>query len=257
MRYKIITTRGIDIARQSLKEKTPPPDLTPHEVVVGSGDLLEDTVLVNLAVRIRIAQDKLAKSKAPPEELDRLCFSDVHESIPLDELLCADASFWTRFAVIHLSDVISKRFPGRLGQTNLDNYGLGARRECWPYKMWVRGRLSYVEGARDPYALGRLGGVEFWTSHVHRQNFMSVPGLFRAVVEFQYPSKLKGKPFLFEGEENPDKGGYPGIRTLVKRLKENWATVEYLLLNDRSIKSLLALHGKGLRKPDGKPAKFS
>jgi hypothetical protein len=257
MRYRIINNRGLDEARELIKERKPLPDLSTRDVVVGGGDLLEESVLVDLANRIRESQGKLAKLKASPEELDRKCFADVHETIPRDELLCADGLFWTRFAIVHLSDVISKRFPGRLGKVNLDNYGLGTRRECWPYKLWVRGRLSHGTGGRDKYALGHLGGVEFWTSHVHRQNFMAVPGVLRAVVQLQYPAKLKGRPFLFEGEENPEKGGYPGIRTLIKRLKENWATVEYLMLDDRSVRSLLVLHGKGLRKPDGKPAKIS
>jgi hypothetical protein len=256
MRYRIITGRGMDAAREALKERKEIPDLSQHEAVVGSGDLLEESVLSGLADRIRKLQGQVSKAKDPPEELDRLSFDEVHSTIPSDELLCADGQFWARFAVVHLSDVIRKRFPGRKGKTNLDNFGLGSRRECWPYKLWVRGHLACDEDAKDRYALGRLGGVEFWTSHVHRQNFMAVPHVFCAVMRFQYPPRLKGKPFLFEGEENPEKGGYPGIRTLIKRLKENWATVEYLLLDEPAAEDLLALHGKGLRRPDGTPAKL-
>jgi hypothetical protein len=255
MRYRILTQSGIDAARTALQQREPVPDLNSHEAIIGSGDHLDEEVLAELAQRIRKVQAQVGKDKDPPEEVDRLCFEDVHTSIPADELLCADVRFWMRFAIVHLADVVQKRFPGRKGKTNLDNFGLGSRRECWPYKLWVRGHLAFEEGEVDPYALGRLGGVEFWTSHVHRQNFMAVPQVFRAVMRMQYPPRLKGKPYLFEGEENPDKGGYPGIRTLIKRLRENWATVEYLLLDNEAVKGLVAQHSNGLRKPDGTIAK--
>jgi hypothetical protein len=255
MRYRILIQSGIEAVRNALQERQPVPALSSHEVVVGSGEPLDEAALAGLAQRIRKIQAQVAKDKEPQEEVDRLCFQAVHSTIPADELLCADVRFWTRFAVVHLADVIQKRFPGRKGKTNLDNFGLGSRRECWPYKLWVRGHLAFEEGAADPYALGRLGGVEFWTSHVHRQNFMVVPQVFRAVMRLQYPPRLKGKPYLFEGEENPGKGGYPGVRTLIKRLRENWATVEYLLLDDEAAKTLVAHHSNGLRKPDGTIAK--
>lgn len=257
MRYRILMHSGLEAARDALQQKTPLPDLTAHEVVIGAGDTLDEDVLGGLAQRIRKAQAQVVKDKHSPEELDRICFEDVHSTLPQDELLCADVRFWTRFALVHLADVIQKRFPGRRGKTNLDNYGLGSRRECWPYKLWVRGHLAFEKDSSDPYAIGRLGGVEFWTSHVHRQNFMAVPQLFRAVMRMQYPPRLKGKPYLFDGEENPEKGGHPGIRTLIKRLRENWATVEYLLLDEKAVQDLLVQHSNGLRKPDGTPAKAS
>lgn len=257
MRYRVLTSGGLEAAREALKDRKALPDLSQHEAVIGVGDSLDENVLKDLAQKIRKQQEQLSKSKDPPEELDRLCFESVHTAIPADDLLCADVQFWTRLAVVHLADVIQKRFPGRKGKTNLDNYGLGSRRECWPYKLWVRGHLAFDEKAKDPYALGRVGGVDFWTSHVHRQNFMAVPQVFRAVVRLQYPPRLKGKPFLFEGEENPEKKGFPGIRTLIKRLRENWATVEYLLLDEPAVDDLLALHGEGLRRPDGTAAKIS
>jgi hypothetical protein len=257
MRYRILTTAGLDAAREALKERKAIPDLSQHEAVVGAGAALEESVLEGLAQKIRKQQEHVSKGKAPAEELDRLSFDAVHATIPAEALLCADVRFWMRFAVVHMADVIQKRFPGRKGKTNLDNFGLGSRRECWPYKLWVRGHLAFEEDAKDPYALGRLGGVDFWTSHVHRQNFMTVPQVFRAVVRLQYPPRLKGRPFLFDAEENPDKGGYPGIRTLIKRLRENWATIEYLLLDEPAVKDLLALHGEGLRTPDGTRAKIS
>jgi hypothetical protein len=252
MRYAILVSKGIEVAREALSQRQKVPDLSAFEAVVGAGDPLDESILKTVASKIRKAQAELSKKKLGPEELDRVCFDVLHAAIPRDQLLLADMGFWTRFAIVELADVIHTRFPGRLGKTNLDNFGLGSRKECWPYKLWVRGELAYDENGKDKYHLGRLGGVEMWTSHVHRQNFMTVRQLFRSVFTFQFPEELKGKPYLFEGEEAEAKGGKPGIRTLIKRLRENWASVEYSLLTEREATALVRIHSKGLHRADGK-----
>jgi hypothetical protein len=253
VRYKVISRAGQDIAREFLRERKRMPDLAAHEVVVGVGDALDDSVLSALASKIRKVQTELAKAKQPAEELDRRCFDLVHEALNVDDpLLISDMGFWSRFAILELTDVIYSRFPGRKGQINLDNFGLGSRKECWPYKLWVRGQLAFDPTAKDKYTVGRLAGVDVWTSHVHRQNFMSIRTIFRGVFRFQYPKELKGKPLLFEGEEEPEKGGVPGLRTLIKRLRENWASVEYSFLSESEAADLVRLHGRGLCRADDK-----
>jgi hypothetical protein len=94
--------------------------------------------------------------------------------------------------------------------------------------------------------VGKVGSIDMWTSHVHRQNLMSARVMFRAVMALQYPKHLRGQPLLFDGDERPAKGGVPGLRTLITRLKENWATVEYALLSDEEASSLLTMHCAGL-----------
>jgi hypothetical protein len=254
MRYRILTTAGLELARKALVNRAKVPDLTMHEAVVGSGDIFEDKVLADVASAIRRAQQRAKRRGQGADEVDRHCFEVVHRRLPSDELMLANMAFWSRFAIVHLSDAIYARFPGRKGKTNLDNFGLGSRKECWPYKLWVRGAVSFEPSRKDPYAMGRIGGVEMWTSHVHRQNFMTVPQVFRGVMRFQYPPRLKGRPFLHEGEEDSGKGGFPGVRTLIKRLKENWASVEYSLLDEKDVGRLVRRHSKGLCKPDGKKA---
>jgi hypothetical protein len=220
--------------------------------MVGAGDQFDESSLKTIAAKIRRIQAEGAKVGKPPEEIDARCFDLLHESLPRDELLLADMGFWARFAIVELADVINARFPGRKGKTNLDNFGLGSRKECWPYKLWVRGELAFDEKAKDKYALGRFGGVDVWTSHVHRQNFMSIRPMFRSVLEFQYPSDLKGRPLLYEGEEDPKKGGVQGFRTLIKRLRENWASVEYTCLSQSEAAGLVRFHSRGLHRADDK-----
>ena len=253
MRYRVLSKEGIDAAREALSQRTPVPDLSECEITAGAGEFLDEEVLKTLAGKIRKIQAEVSKSKLGFEELDRRSFDIIHEVIPRDEtLLLADMGFWTRFAIVYLEEIIHARFPGRKGKTNLDNFGLGSRKECWPYKLWVRGEISYDEKASDKYRLGRFGGVDMWTSHVHRQNFMNIRPIFRGVLTFQYPAELKGAPLLFEGEEDEEKGGRPGLRTLIKRLRENWACVEYTMLSDAEAKALVRIHSKGLFKSDGK-----
>lgn len=252
MRYRVLSKQGIDLARSALMERKKVPDLSAYETTAGSGEILADSVLDTLAARIRKAQMGLAKTKASPEDLDRECFDMVHKDLPRDEMLLGDTDFWTRFAITRLAEVIYWRFPGREGGINLDNFGLGKRKECWPYKLWVRGELSYDERGSDKYAMGRSGGVDIWTSHVHRQNFMTIQPMFRSVFAFQYPKELKGKPLLFEGEEDPKKKGVTGFRTLIKRLRENWASVEYACLNEKEANALVRIHSKGLHRADDK-----
>ena len=251
MRYRVLTKGGLDVSRPLLAERQAVPDLSQYEQLLGSGDAFDESLLGAIAEKIRKEQGKIKREKLPLEELDRRCFDIVHGSLPRDELLLSDMAFWSRFAIRHLSDVIYVRFPGRMGKVNLDNFGLGSRKECWPYKLWVRGELSYESHATDKYEFGRVGSIDVWTSHVHRQNFMSIKPMLRSVFDFQYPRRLKGKPFLWEGEEDSKKGVL-GIRTLIRRLSENWASVEYSTLSDTDAEALVQIHSKGLHLANDK-----
>lgn len=253
MRYRVLSKEGLDVARAALDQRSKVPSLDAYEIWKGTGDPFDEAVLENVATRTRAIQLQVSKEKEAPEELDRRCFEIIHSAIPSDErLMLGDMAFWTRFAITKLANVIYARFPGRKGRINLDNFGLGSRKECWPYKLWVRGELSFDKGAKDQYAVGRLGGVDIWTSHVHRQNFMSIRPIFLGVFAFQYPKSLKGKPLLFEGVENPQQHGVPGFRTLIRRLSENWASVEYSSLDRAEAEVLVRIHSKGLHRADDK-----
>lgn len=249
MRYKVLSQKGQELARAAIGRKEAIPDLTEYESAVGYNEPLDEKILAKLADEIRRRLASMEKKGAQVSELDAACFDLVHSAIPREPLLVGDFGFWTRFAINELADVIYKRFPGRKGQMSPANFGLGHRTECWPYKLWVRGELSFQEGIRDPYALGRLGKTEFWTSHVHRQAFMNNRTVLHSVLNFQYP---KGKALLWEGEEDPKKKGKSGVRTLIKRLCENWASVEYALLSETEATTLVRSHSRGLHRTDGK-----
>jgi hypothetical protein len=256
MKYKIIDTAiAGELARAKLRGE--PVDFSEHEKEVGKGAPLSDAVLAAIAKDIDKLKRSIEKKKGDREELDRQAFELVHRKLPNAPDVLGDSRFWIRFALVYLFDVIVWRFPGKsTSGFNLENLGLGAsmrkRGENYPYKLWVRGELSRKEKGADPYKFGRFGGIDFWTSHIHRQGFAKSRAIATELIQFQYPVELKGRPRLWPGEEDAAKAKR-GIRTLVKRIRRLWATVEYTLLDAKEIQKLLRELSRGLRGPDGKP----
>lgn len=242
------------LAREILEGSTP--NFTQYEQELGKGTALGDTVLADLARRITKEKRAIEKRDDPRESLDAVAFEIVHTGLPFDADMLGDSRFWTRFALVFLFDVIRWRFPGK-GEKgfNLENLGIGRserkQAENFLYKLWVRGELSRTSDSKDPYQLGRWGSIDFWTSHIHRQGFANCRAIATELIKFQYPPQLKGKPRLLPGEEDLTKGKI-GVRTLVKRVRRLWATVEYTLLQSDEVKAIINELSKGLTAADGK-----
>jgi hypothetical protein len=256
MKYKIVDNQvAQQIASTLLAGESV--DFAQYDQEIGKGSSLSESALKGLAEEIRRLKKNMEKKKGNREELDRQAFELIHRRMPNDPDMLGDIRFWVRFALVHLFDVITWRFPGKGGGGfNLENLGVSSstrgRLENYPYKLWVRGELSRASKGKDPYRLGRYGKVDFWTSHIHRQGFTKCRSIASEFIQFQYPDKLKGKPRLWEGEEEPATAKF-GIRTLVKRIKRMWATVEYTLLDPAEAQRLLKELSRGLKGPDGKP----
>jgi hypothetical protein len=223
---------------------------------VGQGQPLADTILQDIANKVNAIRKVLDKKKMDREELDREAFEVIHRGLPQDPDILGDMRFWARFATLFLFDVVVWRFPGRgEGGFNIENLGLSssARGQAgnYVYNLWIRGELSRVARARDPYRLGRVGTIDFWTSHVHRQGFSKSRDFAREFIQFQYPEEMKGRPRLWAGEENKGTGRF-GVRTLVKRVRRMWATIEYGLLESAEHQKLLREMARGLKGADGK-----
>ena len=254
MKYKIIDMQMAgELARSKLSGESV--DFEKHEQEVGSGQSLLDSVLVAIAQDINKMRKEIEKEKGDRTELDRIAFEVVHRKLPNDPDMLGDSRFWGRFALVFLFDAIVWRFPGKKAGFNLENLGLsvsvGRRRENYLYKLWMRGELSRQEKNGDSYRLGRFGDIDFWTSHIHRQGFSNCRSIAMELIQYQYPPAQKGVPRLFHGEEDPASGKF-GVRTLVKRVRRLWATVEYALLESAEIQALLKELSKGLKGPDGK-----
>jgi hypothetical protein len=66
VRYRILSKEGIDVARAALNERKRVPNLAAFEVVVGSGDQFDDSILETLSARIRKIQAQVDKDQRPP-----------------------------------------------------------------------------------------------------------------------------------------------------------------------------------------------
>ncbi len=254
MKYKIIDMdKAPEIAREKLAGKTG--SFAEHEREIGTGSPLSETVLTSIATDIRKHMKAIEKRGEDREDLDALAFDIIHKKLPPDPDMLGDGRFWARFALVFLFDVVVWRFPGKgAAGFNIENLGIGksVRRQAenYLYKLWVRGELCRIEKAKDPYQLGRLGSIDFWTSHIHRQSFSNCRNVALEIIRFQYPPKLKGRPYLLPSVEDVA-AKKRGIRTLVKRVRRVWATVEYTLLESNEIQELLKDLSKGLTVANG------
>lgn len=255
MKYKILDQNAATrLARELLDGKHP--TFADDEQEVGIGTSFSDKILTAIAKAIAKQRDVIEKNNWNKESLDAVAFEIVHKSLPFDPDMLADEGFWTRFALVYVFDLIRWRFPGRGPKGfNLENVGIAPgkskRSENYLFKLWVRGELSRTPGDKDEYRLGRYGSIDFWTSHIHRQGFPACRQMAVELIRFQYPPERKGQPRLFHGEEDVPNGKI-GVRTLVKRIRRLWATVEYTLLKSDELRALITELSKGLKAADGK-----
>jgi hypothetical protein len=254
MKYKIIKPDQVTNLARALLDGGKPA-WSDFELEVGSGTLLAEQILYAIAGGINKQRSLIDEKGLPRENLDAIAFEIIHKGRPSDGDMFGDPRFWTRFALVYLFEVIKWRFPGKGTKGfNLENVGVGSARrqtENYAYKLWIRGDISQLRDQKDPYKLGRFGDVDFWTSHIHRQGFANCRDVAAELIRFQYPPELKGQPRLLPGNEDPSKGKI-GIRTLVKRIRRLWATVEYALLAADEIRAILQELSKGLSLADGK-----
>jgi len=255
MKYKILEHGvAVQLAMDLLEGKQP--NFAKHDQEVGAGPVLVDSLLATIANAVMKQRAKVDKNNWPKETLDAIAFEIIHKTLPPDYDMLADDRFWSRFALVYLFDLIKWRFPGKAPKGfNLENVGIGSSRtkrsENYLFKLWVRGELSRLVGDADPYKLGRHGSVDFWTSHIHRQGFPACRQVAVELIRFQYPPEKQGQPRLFQGQEDVANGKV-GVRTLVKRIRRLWATVEYTLLQADEVKGIIRELSKGLKAGDGK-----
>lgn len=204
---------------------------------------------------------RLVSTDAMSRNFDAMAAEVLHRALPAEASVVGRFEFWMWLAVTQLREVIVWRFPERLRgesaggrlSTKPANFGLGPGRrnrvENYAYKLWVRAEAARVNDGGDAYRFARRGDVDFWTSHVLRQQgYASYGPVARALVRFQFPDELKGQPRLFPGQE---KGEIRSMRTLAKLLKRLQANVEFVLLDERDLDTLIRQHATGLNTPDG------
>ncbi|KFN48227.1 hypothetical protein P873_01335 [Arenimonas composti TR7-09 = DSM 18010] len=248
MRYPIVT---VDRAHALLEEiRTSGHCQIESSGVVataGAGDPFDLEAIEVLASELEIVRGSFAEDR---KAFDAAACERIHRALPDGECL-SDDGFWRWLALGPLLGLVMWRFPLTTkdledGSTETlppkpQNFGIGAsarqRSECYPYKLWLRAELGRVDEG-DEYRFARRGDVDFWTSHIHRQSYTTNRRLCSALVRFQYPDELDGRPYLHSGEEDRDRKRF-GIRTLAKRIRRLQATYELTLMDDSGIEQMI------------------
>lgn len=166
----------------------------------------------------------------------------MHHDVPECEAL-GDPDFWIWCAVKAGPELISRRYPLSskdreqlsIGTEETDdspdsekprrkkadwipdkkNFFSSSARESFFYRLWIRGRLGFFADELEPYALARCGDVDFWRSHIFRQQSLEAEALRAEFIRFQFPEGSNGKPRLSQNK----------IRALIKRMRRAAANV--------------------------------
>ena len=141
----------------------------------------------------------------------------VHKILPQHEAL-SDPEFWTWLTLFYGRPIVEWRYGA---DADFKNYGIGSQGENFIYRLWLRSEIGYDPKQSDPYALSRVGDIDFWRSHVFRQTYTDVPAFTRAFVNFQFPNGPGAKPRLKIAQ----------IRELAKRLKRARTNLMFELMS--------------------------
>lgn len=227
---------------ERLGKRIAPPKFSGNEYVECQGTAAPEDEMVEL---VRELSDLFGAVDGDERELDTNRFEAkaaelMHGGLSECEAL-ADPRFWIWSSVAVGAELISRRYPfkpedgGSVTEDVSDtrgesepsgkkprplvpgkeNFFSASARETLFYRLWIRGRLGYVEDMKDPYKLARCGDVDFWRSHIFRQMSLESENLRIEFIRFQFPDGPEGKPRLSQSK----------IRSLIKRLRRAAANV--------------------------------
>jgi hypothetical protein len=150
----------------------------------------------------------------------------VHSTLSPGEFI-GDSEFWTWLAAVHFMKLIAWRYGG--SNFAPANIGVGAAKENFLFRLWLRAELVLDPNRNDKYELARRqGSIDFWRSHVFRPAYSNARAFARALVEYQYPNST-GKPRLSIGE----------IRELAKRLTRLRSNLYVAFLSEKEAYTLI------------------
>jgi hypothetical protein len=249
-----------------LADPSTPIDAEPFVKTFGDGEDVDEESLDYAASRLNEdvasfkAEGKTSAAGKLSANFDAEAAEIIHRAMPDDAGVLGRPEFWWWLAVVKLREVIAWRFPGKLkadegggrAATNLDNFGLAIGREKryenYAYKLWCRAESGVLGNGADAYRFVKRGDVDFWTSHILRPRYASNRELARALVHFQFPDALGGKPLLLAGQETK---GRRGMRTLAKLIVRLQANVEFAVLDRSDLDRMLRRLARDLNRADG------
>lgn len=212
MRYPILTTTDASIYFINKRAGTPI-ELDRLVKTRGEGpelpqEFVNDLVADLASIKTRFPEG--LKSARSANTFEALAARAIHSGVKVSVEILADPDFWLWLAAVHFSDIVEWRYGNPPGGTGAANYGVGARSENLLYRLWLRAELVLDEQATDRYHLCDRGQIDFYRSHLFRQDYANARNFARALLRFQYPDRIDvAQPFLKVDQ----------IRELVKRLR--------------------------------------
>jgi len=161
----------------------------------------------------------------------------LHSSLAITSQAAADAGFWRWLSLGPLLPLIQLRHES----LRPEHVGLGSPWDALLSRLWYRADLSFDSDEDDPYALAKLGDLDFWRSHVLRADYSACRPLLRALLRFQFPEHDQCRPRL-----KPSGSSEDGMRALAKRIKLRHAVVAFELLDEEQCMRELQVLAAGL-----------
>lgn len=169
-------------------------------------------------------------------------FDELHK-LPTQALV--DPGFWRYVALVHFFDVVIWRHSEQGSKKSLPgghprNFGIGSSTDfdrCLPFRIFIRGAISFRNTQEGGRSLAGLGDVDKWASHIMRQKY----ACHVEMVDAQFDGFLQ-----MEGHGAKKKDQY--LRRLPKRLAEVRSNVVLEVLNREECEDLVTEEVQDLRR---------
>jgi hypothetical protein len=205
----------------------------------GTGEPL-DLELVNDLVRelmeLKVGLDHIRGTSGWGKRFDTSAAAIVHRwavETGLRPEVLADQGFWRWLAISKTYELITWRYMDGKGMLSNENFGTRGTRQNALFRLFQIGDLSFEPNSQDPYELASVGDVDFWVSHILRQNYANARPVARALIDLQ-AGRLNGLSSLTTGE----------IRYLAKDLKRLRENLVFEVLSHDEARQLVAERAK-------------
>jgi hypothetical protein len=137
----------------------------------------------------------LPKGEKQDAYFEMMACSVMHRSLgKLSVVAASDPRFWMWLTFASLGtkmvELVDLRIKKGDSIPSEVNFGITTRANVYEAlyaRLWWRGYRFFDPSAENPYELAERGDIDFWRSHILRQNFSRADAMTRAFVKFILP----------------------------------------------------------------------
>lgn len=197
MRYFGLSVEEANKWHESKQDGGEIPELQVQEF--GEGGLFDLASVKNALAKMNRIKSALNVAEVPDKSpvaarFERVASIALHRSLRIDLEIASDPNFWRWLSIVAeeggFAELITWRFAGK-NPAEKNNYGIGSvanMKEGLFARLWYRAELTYDENEPDPYTYTRRGSVDFWRSHIFRQDYARSFDLRIAFIRSVYPT---------------------------------------------------------------------